>query len=336
MNYSNRIFLYGPVGLFVALVAATMIYWWIASNALSKKLDEWNGHEIAPGVHLSFAKKTMSGFPFRVDSELGDLHLEIATSHGSTEWNAEHFALHSLTYGQGQYVFEAAGKQLVQWHDDRGQLHEYAFLPGTLRASAISDSSGIARFDLQILDASSADISAGRVEFHIRRNPTIDGYDLAVMADSVHFSPELEPPFGPDLKHFGSIAVISPGTSFAALFAGHGDWRPAVEDWRKRDGGLKVDALEIAWGNLSAKGSGAFTLDTLRRPFGALHLNLSGWEKLERAASPRNGTGMAKALSIVATNQNTPADKSINVTAAFKDGVFYVGTIPADLLSPLY
>jgi hypothetical protein len=338
MNYSSRIFLYGPVGLFATLVIATMAYWWVASNALSKKLDQWNGHEIVPGVHLSFANKAMSGFPFRVDSQLDDLHVEIETSHGPTVWNAEHFALHSLAYGAGQYVFEAAGKQIVQWHDDHGQLHEYEFLPGTLRASSISDRDGLKRFDIQVLDASSADISAARAEFHIRRDPAIDGYDLAVTADSVHFSPDLNVPFDTNLKHFGSIALISPGSSFAKFLDGHGDWRPAVEDWRKRDGGLKISNIETVWDDLTVKGVGALTADSLHRPFGALHLSIDGWSNLSQSASSTNKTreGMAKALSIFAMNQHAPADKPLDITTTFKDGVFYVGSIPADLLSPLY
>lgn len=340
MNYSSRIFLYGPVGLFATLVIAMMAYWWVASDALSKKLDQWNGHEIAPGVHLSFSKKAMSGFPFRVDSQLEGLHIEVETSHGPTVWNAEHFALHSLAYGVGQYVFESAGKQIVQWHDDRGQLHEYDFLPGTLRASSISDRDGLARFDIQILGVSSAEISAARVEFHVRRNPTIDGYDLAATADGVHFSANLDAPFGTDLKHFRSISLISPGSSFAKFLDGHGDWRPAVEDWRKRDGGLKISSLEISWGGLNAKGSGALTADALHRPFGAFHLSIGDWSHLSQSNASTIPTGesagIAKALSLVAINQNAPSDKPLDITASFKDGVFYIGSIPADLLSPLY
>jgi len=340
MNYSSRLFLYGPVGLFATLVIAMMVYWWVASNTLSKTLDRWNGHEVAPGVHLSFSKKAMSGFPFRVDSQLDGLRIEVQTSHGPTVWNAEHFALHSLAYGSGQYVFEAAGKQSVQWHDDRGQLHEYDFLPGTLRASSISDREGLARFDIQVLDASSADISATRVEFHIRRNPTIDGYDLAATADGVHFSPDLGAPFSTDLKHFASITLISPGSSFAKFLDGRSGWRPAVQDWHKRDGGLKIDSLELAWGDLDAKGAGALTVDGLHRPFGALHLSIANWDELRRnvpsTSGSRDGAGMAKALSLVATNQNAPIDKPLDVTTTFKDGVFYVGSIPADLLAPLY
>jgi hypothetical protein len=76
----------------------------------------------------------------------------------------------------------------------------------------------------------------------------------------------------------------------------------------------------------------------LHRPFGALHLSIDGWSNLSQSASSTNKTreGMAKALSIFAMNQHAPADKPLDTTTTFKDGVFYVGSIPADLLSPLY
>src|ERR1700744_5414807 len=160
MNYSHRAFLYGPVILLALVAIAVASYWWTASNAIARKLDAWNGHDIAPGIHFSFAHKEMSGFPFRVDGELDGLHIAIDTSHGPAVWTAEKFAFHSLTYGRTQMVFEAAGRHHVEWHKDNGQLHTYDFLPGSLRASAIVVAHRLARFDLEALNVDSPDIAA--------------------------------------------------------------------------------------------------------------------------------------------------------------------------------
>src|ERR1700744_2371793 len=105
MNYSHRLWLYGPVMLLVIALSAVVAYWWHASTAIAARLDAMNGHEIAPGIHFSFTHKEMGGFPFRVDGELDGLRISIDTSHGPAVWSAERFAFHSLTYGRTQIVF---------------------------------------------------------------------------------------------------------------------------------------------------------------------------------------------------------------------------------------
>ncbi len=339
MNYSHRFFLYGPVALFLVLVVAVMGYWWVASSAFSKRLDQLNGREIAPGVHFSFTRKSMAGFPFRVDSVLDGLRVEIATSHGTTVWTSEHFAMHALTYDRLQAVLEAAGNQAITWHDDRGQLHEYDFLPGSLRASIITDGDAASRLDLQLIGASSADVSAAHIEFHLRKDPKIDGFDLAISADGVHISPDLKPAFGPDVTHFAATALLSPGTSFEGLLAGHADWRAAAENWRTRHGGLLVNRLEIVWGKLNAAGSGALSVDALHRPLGALDLQIANWQAAVVNASglsKQPDNGLAAGFLAFAGGQAANPDQPLKTTLGMKEGILYIGTIPADLLSPFY
>jgi len=328
MNYSHRFFLYGPVGLLAVLAIAVVAYWWTASDAIARKLDAMNGHEIAPGIRLSFEKKTMGGFPFRVDGELDGLRIAIDTSHGQALWTAEKFAFHSLTYGRTQFVFEAAGAQHVEWHKDNGQLHTYDFLPGSLRASAIVVNHHLARFDLDALNVDSADISASEVQLHLRDDPKIDGLDLFFTANNVHFADNVQPAFGPDMKHFALNAMVSPGSSFTGLLSGRGDWRAAAIDWHTRHGGVLVNTIEVNWGALDATGKGALAVDDRNRPLGEIRFAIDDLKNLSAVASG-NG-GLAKAFA--ANALSTPKSASL----AFKDGVAYVGTTPADLLSPLY
>jgi hypothetical protein len=341
MNYSHRFFLYGPVGLLAIVMLAVVTFWWTESSAFSRRLDAANGHEIAPGIHFSFAKKTMSGFPFRVDSELDGLRIAIDTSHGPAVWTAERFALHSLTYGRTQFVFEAAGNQHIEWHRDNGQLHTYDFLPGSLRASAIMIGGRLARFDLDALNVDSPDIAVSEVQLHLRENPKIDGLDLFVTANNVHFTPNEQPAFGPDMKHFAVNAMVSPGSSFDGFLSGHGGWRDNATNWHARHGGLLVNAVEVNWGALDAVGKGALAVDDLHRPIGELRFAIDDGQALLKKLSVAEKSGQSDkglAQSLLADVSTTHADlsKPLSVNLGFKDGVAYVGMTPADLLSPLF
>jgi hypothetical protein len=312
---------------------AVVAYWWTASSAVAQRLDAMNGHDVAPGIHFSFAHKNMSGFPFRVDGELDGLRIAIDTSHGPTVWTAEKFAFHSLTYGRTQMVFEAAGKQHIEWHKDNGQLHTYDFLPGSLRASAIMSGHRLARFDLDALDVVSADISAAEIQFHLRDDPKIDGLDLFVTANGVHFAPDEAPAFSSNMKHFAVNAMVSPGSSFEGVLSGHGDWRAGASDWHKRHGGVLINAVEVNWGPLDTVGKGALTVDDLHRPLGEIRFAIGDGSALLAKLPKSDQRGLAAALYADASVH--PA-QDLNVALGFKDGVIYVGTIPADLLSPLF
>jgi len=339
MNYSHRFFLYGPVGLFAILMLGVIGYWFVASASVSHKLDAINGHEFAPGIRISFAQKTMGGFPFRLDSELDGLRVEIATSHGPTVWTAEHFAFHSLTYGRTQYVFEAAGKQAITWHKDSGELRTYQFLPALLRGSMIARAGEVSRLDLEAINVDSADVAAVLVQLHLRKDPKIDGLDLFVSADGVHIADDLKPAFGPDMKTLRIDALISPGTSFDPLLAGRGDWRVAAENWRTRHGGVLVNSIALDWGKLDIAGKGAMTVDAAHRPMGALQLKIDDWQPLVRQAQQRGwlkGADNGLAAGFFAFAENAQDTGPLSATLGFKDGILFVGTVPADTLSPLY
>ena len=147
MRYSSRFFLYAPFVGLLLLAAIAMTNWWLKATALAKQLDAINGHEIMPGVRLSFAEKRLAGFPFRLDTILKDLRVEVAEVGGPMVWTSEGFAMHTLTYGRVQAILEAGGRQTLSWHDANGGAHRFAFLPGTFRASAILQHGKLIRFD---------------------------------------------------------------------------------------------------------------------------------------------------------------------------------------------
>ncbi|MBS0274034.1 MAG: DUF2125 domain-containing protein [Proteobacteria bacterium] len=339
MNYSHRFWLFGPVGLFAILMLGVMGYWWITSSAVARKLDAINGHEIAPGIKVSFARKAMSGFPFRVDSELDGLRVEIPAAHGPMVWTAEHFAMHALTYNHAQFIFEAAGQQVLTWRGESGVQHIYRFLPGLLRASAIAQRGELSRFDLDLLDAASPDVSAARFQLHLRKDPKIDGLDFVIEADGVHIAPDLDPAFGSDIKSFRLDAMMSPGASFDGLLGGHADWRAAMEDWRTRHGGVLVNTIAMNWGKLAIAGKGAMAVDEMHRPMGALRLRVDDWQPLVQQAQQRGwlkGAHDGLAAGFFALAGNMQGSGPLAAMLGFKDGVMSVGSIPAGLLSPLY
>ena len=49
-----------------------------------------------------------------------NLSVRAEAPRGPLIWHSDNFALHSLTYGRTQDVFEAAGQQTLSWTDADG------------------------------------------------------------------------------------------------------------------------------------------------------------------------------------------------------------------------
>ncbi|MEJ0027925.1 MAG: DUF2125 domain-containing protein [Rhizomicrobium sp.] len=341
MKYSSRFFLYAPLALFLALAGGTGIYWWIAASALSSRLDAMNGHEAMPGVTLAFASKSVSGFPFNLDVVFQDLSVTATTPHGPSSWRSEKFAMHGLTYGREQFIYEAAGRQALRWRDLAGKPHEMPFAVGDLHASTIAGARGLSRVDLDLVGFGSPALTAGRVQLHARIAPGGTTLDLFVTADEVHLSPRLTSLFGPDIASVKLNASATPARAFDGLRAGLTDWVSALETFRTANGALAVNDLEISWKGLSAMGKGRLALDPTHAADGLLDFKIAGIETLldnarRHGVRGNQNAGIAAALLDRAALAGSNPAGLLGAVVGVHGGIVTVGGEPATTEEPLY
>jgi hypothetical protein len=242
MNYSSRFFLYAPLLAFLSLAAWAMGYWWVVASALDKKLIALNGHEAVPGITVSYASKSISGFPFNIDVVFTGLKIAGAGAHGPFSWSSPNFALHTLTYGPRKYIYEAAGQQNLTWTDGAGAAHRTEFLPGALRASAQTDQKGLSRFDLELVAAAGKNFTAAHLQFHLRRDPDRHDLDLMTTADDVKTD---DGKTGP-LSAWKVYATLTNEAALLPLLRGEASWPQAVTAWHAAGGRAKYDAQLLA------------------------------------------------------------------------------------------
>jgi hypothetical protein len=339
MTYSSRFFLYAPLALFLLLAAGTGAYWWHAASVLSAKLDALNGREAMPGVTVRFASKSVSGFPFNLDVVFADLRVTVKTPHGPSSWRTEKFALHALTYGREQMIFEAAGPQLLTWTDLQGRPHAMPFQTGELHASTIANEHGLARFDLDCIGFGSPALTAGRVQLHARVAPKTAGVELFVTADAVHLSSALTSAFGPDITAVRLNANAVPARIFNGLRVGTADWVGTFEAFRAANGALQVSDLEIDWNKMSAMGKGQLSLDANHAVDGLLDFKIAGmetWLGQHRGLAGGANSGIAAALADRAAKAGRNEAGMLGAVVGFHGGLVSVGDETATTEEPLY
>src|SRR5258705_11516854 len=98
MSYSNRIFIYGPVGLLVLVVVLYSVFWRVQADMLAAKLDSANGGEVIPGVVFAFDEKPITGYPVRLDVVLsGVTFANLGPDGGNAERTGER-VMHRMSH----------------------------------------------------------------------------------------------------------------------------------------------------------------------------------------------------------------------------------------------
>jgi hypothetical protein len=244
-KYSSRFWLYAPTGLFLLLAIAVMVHWWIAAGAFEKKLTALKGHEATPGVTVDWTSVEVGGFPFRMDADFTNLRIQGAGAHGPFAWTSEKFAMHALTYGRKQIVYEAAGKQDVRWTWSNGKEHHASFLPAAMRGSSIQDSKGLNRFDLDIANLGGNSFAIARLQFHMRRDPDGRDLDLMLRTDGLKLG-------GLTAGNLELYATLSQLNALMPLLRGEASWPETARNWRAQGGRAKPSnglaaALSPVW-----------------------------------------------------------------------------------------
>jgi hypothetical protein len=330
VTYSSRFFLYAPFGLLLLAALAMGARWWVVAGRLETRLDAMQRGEAMPGITVHYGKRSVGGFPFRLEALLDDLSVRVETASGPAVWHAEHFALHGLTYGRDELIFEAAGRQSLSW----GHGHRLDFQTGSLHASAIRDAGGLARFDLDLVAFDSPALAAGRIQFHIRQAKT--ALDIAASGEDVQLAPGQRGAFGDHISLVALQGDVSAPRAFDGLRAGRTDWRSALEAWRKAGGALHANPLEFHFSTLDMLAHGRIGLDEARRVSGLLDVKVTGMpDWLAHAPQSRPG-GFAAALRDRALKAGADQAGKMGVVLGARDGIVYLGDQPVGVVGPVY
>ena len=324
MSLTNRFFIYGPFALFVALATLVSLRWWLEADAFAKRLDDMNGRRIAPGITLHFVAKRVGGFPFRLDATFDHLRIRIDTPHGPSEWQAEDFALHRLTYGAQKTLFEAAGHQHLSWTSEDGTHRELPFETGSMRASVIEDDQGPTRFDLDIDGIGTPVLTALHAQLHVRRDPQIDAIDIAFSAEEIHLLTAIRAALGDRIKLVQLGTTVVPGKSFQSLRTGRASWPQSLLDFARAHGSLHADTFDIALDGLSADGHGIFALDSALRPNGLFNLHVREIGTLPPPDALAH-SGSSKIIGLLREHSRdaTKSDGTLSVVFACSNGLSY-------------
>lgn len=285
----SRFWLYAPFVLAGLAAAAWTGFWFYASGETARRMDLAADRFRAAGYDIAWSKRTIDGYPFRLDVTLQDARLREPSGWGldTPRLEAEAY-MHALTHWVFAtphgltFVRPVGGPVEVTGKTLHASLHDVGRVPPSFSFEGVgltfTPAPGAQPFALAAAD---------RVEFHLRPGPDSQG--------AVLFKLE-----GGQARLSGLFARMAQGKPISMVWdslvtrtgAFHGrDWAEAARAWSQGGGQIQVRQAGLTAGEaLVGAQSGTLGVDSDGRLAGSLDVSLR--------QAPRALDAMAKAGAI--------------------------------------
>lgn len=283
-------------------------YWTVMARHLEQRLDAWVEARARDGLRISFARRTIDGFPLRLRLRLGDARLN------SGDWRAvvRGIEASAAPWRLGRIDYQIGGTaEISRGPGTAGaQARRFIVTASGFGGEVVIDGAGGALG----LVADNAEVAeAGRRLGGMRRFDL----DLAWRPEPPAKGAEVQPlaiDLGIDGGELPAAWTTPLGRRFATLrLSGHvagplpgGGLVPALMQWRDAGGTLEIKRFAVKHGALNLDAEGTAALDGDMQPEAALTVRAEGYlETIEALVNaglmrPNEGTAAKLVLTIVA------------------------------------
>ncbi len=332
---SRALWLLIPWGLFVAAALGWVIYWHVVAGTAEARIAAFLRDQNAKGAQASVTRIVRHGFPALLRLELQGV--AFAPARGGWRLTSDRADLNIALLRPEHVVLEAKAPIIVARADGTVSNIEARALIASLRTSGGALArAGIEADDLSLDDPSKEGVLRVR-KFVANLQPdaraagdyqlALEALDLALPRPVRSFEA-----FGVAVATMRAAIVVEHGA--ALLDGGEGD---PTAPWRNAGGQMRFEAVELSWGPIEARGSGAGGLDSERRLAGALTLPIDRpgpiFAALANGANVNENT--RRALGMLAASFNA-SGKSITLDVEAANGVLRLEGIGVRLLPPVY
>jgi hypothetical protein len=309
--------LYLPFLLVAMALAAWTVWWFILADQIEKQSDRVAAQMRTAGYKVSFAERSITGWPFRAFVQFRDVQIIAPSGHG---FSAPRLAAEAEAYAIDKWVI-AAPEGLVLSRGFKGKTRVEAFaIRGSVSAGGSVPNVAIelrkpvftALPESEPFPLASAEL----IDFYVRPKAGAQGDgDFLFRIKEGRGSPE------------GVVSWIAGGGSLSAQVAGSvlqldalrgAGWGQAVKNWSAKGGAITAVKGEAKAGEVVANAaSGALKVGADGRLLGDVALELDGGPAalMAIARAPKVNPGAATAAAAGAAAQGDKARFMLSFTA---------------------
>lgn len=271
--------LYLPTGLLLILAIGWSGFWWYASGAAIRGLDDWMAAEATDGRNWSCADRAMGGYPFRLELRCSQLGLVVDDGTRSSTLQMGPLTIVAQAYNPKLVLADLQGP-LIARDADRSATMTW----DALRLSLHLDTRGLQRFslaarkpELSLQDQSPTPrrVKSETLEWHVRSDvdrPAVENaLDLALIATGARL-----PAFDDIAGTTDPVDLEVSGVATQAGAVKFSGWRRTLEDWRQLGGRLDISTGRLVKGEMHIDATGSIDLDEDHRPRGQALASATG------------------------------------------------------------
>jgi hypothetical protein len=327
--------------LLVALVLFGSFWagiWWWSALQVEEQFLQWQAQQAAEGRVLDYTDMKVVGFPSHLRLKIDEPSMLDATG---WRWNGADLTAEAplwqprqlhLTF-PGTHTFQppensplaplelaAATAEGQLWLDRRGRLEGLRL---DLRRLALAGyfNGGTKAESLLIGWGNAVEEGAATVA-----DSDSDLVPFVLAIDELELPSAAEPPLGRSLQQLRARGNLDGLLEF-------GPPETVLPSWAERGGQVQLDEVQLTWGPLRLEGDGNLTLDQERRPLGAGHARIFGFEETVNALAEadlvkQDVAGLARLALLAMSSENSQGRRQIEVPITAQNGILRVGPLP--------
>lgn len=268
------------------------IAWKMTADTMRDAFQGWARSERQAGTSITYSEPVVHGFPFRVDMELGDIHLERPNEFLA---NISNLHIKVRPWLPFRPIISGSSKSFFTLYEKK-------------------ESYAVDHFRVRIIKPWFAPRKASDVALYVYA----DIYGITL-------DPQLQSGLSNEVQSLSFHAKVrSSIPDFTSL--------QSLDVWRAGGGTIDLDRISAHWNPLAMKAEGTLTLDKDLQPLGAFSTKISGYmEAVDRLVEkgelkPFAASLFRAALRLLEGNQNE-SDHSIKAPISIKDSMISVAGI---------
>lgn len=266
----SKAWLYAPISLFVLLVAAYCVYWFVAEDMIEAEIDNWITEQRLEGVEVEFAHKDVRGFPYRFTLDISEPSYRDLGS--GISWRGDALEIVMQPWNYRHAIARAPGRNEISAFGTDG----VALIDQTSAISFRWNSFGVSSVGLSLnqveLIGEAGDISIEGLDVNYGPGPGYTRFSSGW--EGISFSPELLTG-----QRFGFLGPEIQRGRLAFYINGIG--QPKEDPIVAR--ALQIGAFNVNWGPLKLGVKGDFDITPQGRIDGPLSVRLDGADALSAA-----------------------------------------------------
>jgi len=316
--------------LIVIVAASWSAYWFVGARALDRAIRAGIEDARDSGIEVETDRLKVTGFPNRFDTIIDAPRLGFPQS--DIAWSAPFLRLFALSYRPNRIIAVLPDTQRIE-----GPFGTLRIETGTARAAATFKPGPSLTLDHANIVAEGLAVAGAGQKVTVARllaatrlpEGETDGtvQNIGVTLDDIDLPGVLAARLGG-----AGAARIDSATLDATLRLSEPLDRRALQGAPIRVRAIRVETLEIAWGDVSLAASGDLEVDGAGIPTGEIEAVLTNWPRALEIASgagllpPEQVATARQAMSMLSAMSGGSGKLTVPLT--FRDGRIYLGPMP--------